>query len=238
MFATESIEAALQHCERMRPHIPPLYNSVRKFEEPIPRIDLTTCSNEQDDDFSSIYVNEQNNDLPSTFYDSGGKNESSELDVKPVIEEDGDDLIAYAQLFGNGSIATATATANNKDPLPFDDQQANVSTSMFSIDSVLFANNIQCESTPIPEAIANTTDSIDAHQVIANQIQDEIVENTQRLLLYGEQVVIDDELEFIHIPNQTLRAIKSVPKYEVKSNDIVCGNKPFKEDVCIAFAHN
>lgn len=57
--------------------------------------------------------------------------------------------------------------------------------------------------------------------------QREIDENVENLLLYGQRVAVDG-LEYVHIPGQELKAIEYEPKYEVKSNDLLCGNMPFK----------
>lgn len=59
----------------------------------------------------------------------------------------------------------------------------------------------------------------------------QIEANIHELLVHGQKVVIDHEVEYIHMPEQQLRGIGCI--YRVKSNDILCSNKPFKENVCI-----
>ena len=67
----------------------------------------------------------------------------------------------------------------------------------------------------------------------------QIEENLREVLLRGQTVVIDDELEYISIPDQQLEAIRCEPVYQIKSNDQLCGNKPFKPKVSenVSFVH-
>ena len=53
----------------------------------------------------------------------------------------------------------------------------------------------------------------------------------QQVLLNGENVVVDEDVEYLHIPGQQLQAIQCEPKYQTKANDVLCGNRPFKENV-------
>lgn len=55
--------------------------------------------------------------------------------------------------------------------------------------------------------------------------------NLREVLLRGQTVVIDDDLEYTSIPDQQLEAIRCKPVYQTKSNDQLCGNKPFKSNV-------
>ncbi|XP_031634223.1 uncharacterized protein LOC116347669 [Contarinia nasturtii] len=50
------------------------------------------------------------------------------------------------------------------------------------------------------------------------------------VLANGETVVVDDELEFIHIPGQILKALEFQPVYQTKANDELCANTPYKEN--------
>lgn len=59
----------------------------------------------------------------------------------------------------------------------------------------------------------------------------QINENVANVLLHGQKVVVSGEVEYLHIPNQELKPIKCVPEYDVEVNDLLCGNKPFKQHV-------
>lgn len=67
----------------------------------------------------------------------------------------------------------------------------------------------------------------DDEQTRKNQIE----ANLREVLLRGETIVFDGDLEYISIPNQELQAIHCKPEYRTKANDQLCGNNPFKENV-------
>lgn len=84
------------------------------------------------------------------------------------------------------------------------------------------AQQIEAENVNLREL--NNNDTVDEREALR---QREIAENVENLLLYGQRVAVDD-LEYVHIPGQELKAIEYEPNYEVKSNDLLCGNMPFK----------
>lgn len=61
--------------------------------------------------------------------------------------------------------------------------------------------------------------------------EQQIEANLREVLLRGTVTVIDDDLEFISLPNQQLAAIASEPTYQIKANDLLSGNVPFKSYV-------
>lgn len=76
--------------------------------------------------------------------------------------------------------------------------------------------------------------NVDDSQNRDKEAQKEQIEvNLREVLLRGQTVVIDDDLEYTSIPDQQLEAIRSTPVYQTKSNDQLCGNKPFKSNVSV-----
>lgn len=65
----------------------------------------------------------------------------------------------------------------------------------------------------------------------------QIAENVQMVLLYGQKVTYDDEVEYISIPDQKLNAILDEPTYQVKVNDLLSGKIAFKQYVRSCIFH-
>lgn len=237
-----------------RPMPPALYNPARLLEKPIPQAEFTIDAVGGEDDHA-------NNDLDTTFFDSGEFNgpieqlnnsgESNgleEIDVKPVIDDE--DLIAFELLFDDNE-STDSETADNDLLAIHEDQQPTDGTSKNS-DLESFGNGIRVESTRVDgnekgdvAAVAigpiNANDengaplnenvngrllkTIDDEETVRNK---EISANLEVLMLLGQKVVVSDDVEYVHIPSQQLKPIEDEPEYEVKANDFLCGNKPFK----------
>lgn len=79
----------------------------------------------------------------------------------------------------------------------------------------------------------NDADKNDAKEEEERQRRIEL--NLQTVLLFGAKCVVDADLEYIHLPNQNLRPFDYIPEYQVKTEDVLCGNKPFKQHVCFIF---
>lgn len=62
---------------------------------------------------------------------------------------------------------------------------------------------------------------------------EQIDANLREVLLRGQKVVFDGDLEYIHLPDQELQPMEAT--YETKANDALCGNIAFKCIVCILF---
>lgn len=147
-------------------------------------------------------------------------------DVKPVVNPE--DMNAFAQLFGDHPSATSN--------VPDQNDSSTINTESFN-------NGINIESTRLGayadkgsdgnvngdgENLVETTQgnaTIDAAKETREQ---QIEENVQQLILHGAKVVIDTDLEYVHMPDQELKAMEWIPQYEVKAGDALCGNKPFK----------
>lgn len=90
---------------------------------------------------------ERVDDLESTFFDSNEQNGSSRFDVKPRIEDDQEDLAAYAQLCDD-------TNAGAIDPL-IGEQQESVASNVSTVDATemreSFAKGIRIESTRISD---------------------------------------------------------------------------------------
>lgn len=201
-------------------------------------------------------------DLQTTYYDlenSYEMNNQEEIDAKPVV--DVEDIAALGDLFnenendGSEEVQQLAITEGNANTNDHFERLTDIPNS--------FGKTIACESTRISANVNLTSggvqnDTDDANENLndnaqadpnggndasnenanANEIdarKRQIDENVANVLLYGKKVVVNEEVEFIHIPGQDLQPIKDEPKYEVKSKDLLCGNKPFKQYVRTLF---
>lgn len=224
----------MKHCERLRAKLPPIYNHARLNENPIPPVEIVENG-----------PVENAVEAAENLFDSNELaqlNNSQEIDVKPIIEVDGDDVIAFERLFN----FNASVGSNEVDPLAVEEQQENVETNENATDSSelrdSFPKAIQFESTRIDADEQRDTNSSNETMETANDDQSsnkndntedgerlrEIEANAEYVLRNGQKVIVDNEVEYMHIPNQLLQAIEDAPMYEVKANDVLCGNKPFK----------
>lgn len=253
----ETFAAAIQKANDYRPQMPAVYNTARENERPIPRIELSAVEiNEQNSDEQnsgeqeeeeenpeqSVPENVQGDDqedLQSTFFDSVVLN-PTEVDVKPVMHAG--DIDALDNLFGE-------AASNQIDPLADDVQQGNVDSnhpqSNVSEASESFGNGIVQESTrndavglvqnaTVPDVVnvENVGDEMQQNEQEQEQERErQIAENARKVLLYGKKVVFDFDVEYMSLPDQKLEAIMDEPKYEVKTNDLLSGNKACKKYV-------
>lgn len=144
-------------------------------------------------------------------------------------------------------LSTASETLSNE----IDDEQeiAKTQSAVFSEPIVSFDNVIEHESTRIDaiETVENAAHNEMIHDDLSGisleaeaqeregERERQIAINTQKVILFGEKVVVDDDCEFISLPNQKLEPIKDAPKYQVKCNDVVSGKKAFKEYVICIF---
>lgn len=221
-----------------------MYNTARVLEQPIAPFEFVdanqqgggrTADGSENEDldttresFEFVEVNEQSGGgsnavstehgdtestesegLSTTFFDSNAQNGSSQLDEKPVVEDD-DALSAYGHLFNENE---------------FEPELDN---------NTSFTEGIHIESTPVSGEIRDDQSNEivpleEAHN--ENSVNQEIEKNVQLVLKYGVKVVIDADVEYLHIPSQVLKPKE--PTYDVKANDILCGNIPFKELVFV-----
>lgn len=152
---------------RLRPMVPVVYNTARTTEQPIPRAEFTIDENESVSETSSLTSEfqapgtaaadencELQDDLQSTWFDSGELNVSAQVDVKPVVHVDGEDLHAFEVLFNEDQ--TETATNVDVDPLAMNEgdqenaeanEHTNDSTSMIPqsfISAIVFESTRIC----------------------------------------------------------------------------------------------
>lgn len=101
----------------------------------------------------------------------------------------------------------------------------------------LVQNNVIAEVNKTSNENNNTVHETDSnHRGTSSNEADlenehQIEQNLQEVLQYGTKCVVDSDLEYIYIPNKTLKPIECSPEYEVKANDVLCGNIPFKQFV-------
>lgn len=229
---TVNFDDALCYIERLRAHLPALYNSLRENELPIPPVDVLN-----DDEVSSIEIVEET-------FDQNNESEQEE-DVKPTIFEQVQletcDVDAFDTLFNNGEDEEEVDTINEVDPLANDksvigEQIARVDqvddmhdTSVETIDEVsntqAMQNNIQHdkqtdESTgnEVAAAIGSTTND-QADQVVSDT-------NTNSQII----VKLDDDLEYIYTSIQDFRPYVE-NEFQIKANDALSNNRPFKKNV-------
>lgn len=91
--------------------------------------------------------------------------------------------------------------------------------------------NIASNDSTFFEETTTADQSMDEAQKNEQARLAQIESNVQELLNHGQKVVVDTEVEYIHMPEQQLKGIGFL--HRLKSNDALCGKKPFKENVCI-----
>lgn len=134
------------------------------------------------------------------------------------------------------STRASNVPTNNAEPTKPNNEMGAVETNGDDLDEPIATQNQRDEVYGDVGALNDNTDESNVAED-GDMSDDErarkhqIEENLRKVLLYGETVVLDEELEFISIPEQELKAIQCEPKYRTKSNDQLCGNIPFKENV-------
>lgn len=113
----------------------------------------------------------------------------------------------------------------------FFDENEETTTDQVNV-AQLHANNSNGSINSEENIAADQTNGNNASQMNEQARLAQIDANVEELLTHGQKVVYDDEVEYIHMPEQQLKAIERL-QYRIKSNDILCGNKPFKENVSI-----
>lgn len=203
------------------------------------RVEITTVN------VSSFWTDYE----PNLHSNSHQTIEHEELDVKPNVNaidiaafDDIFDTHSNTPLFTSTPIQHASACAANKaeeerQSVGENSGDGSAAALQLSIElaeeerrksNVSVANNEQYDRQSLGEnAVALTEEQ---------QCQLKVAENLKKLATHGTKVVIDDELEFVYDPEQKLVPIQFVPVYQTKSNDLLCGKIPFKENVCF-FLH-
>lgn len=215
-----------------------------------------------------VYLEQNSNgrqqaNLQPTLNISGELANLDQVDIKPVIALNGEELVAFENLFNesaisdesdplaltnvefestrNSAIENAVQNAvvvepsrsndENDEALSHDDLDQNDVAEQQS-----FANHENNNKSP-EKSSNNDTDKNDAKKEEERQRRIEL--NLQTVLLFGAKCVVDADLEYIHLPNQNLRPFDYISEYQVKTEDVLCGNKPFKQHVCfIVFKQN
>lgn len=195
-------------------------------------------------------------DLESTWFDQEGSNrpdemnDSAEMDFKQIIHVSAEDLVAFDDLFNENQ-----AQSDEDDPLATnnEDEDENVNTNAHSgpltsisgsfgnaisstrYGAIVDAENVSENADDHDESLQDVVPS-NANESHHNNLDEaerirQINKNVAMVLLHGQKVIVCDGLEYLHIPGQELKAMEYVPKFEVKTNDLLCGNKPFKRHV-------
>lgn len=159
----------------------------------------------------------------------------SQTDVKPVRLTSSEDLAAFDNLFGCHS-ASSSAT-NEVDPL----NESHDTDEVTSLEPQAVAVAVSEVIDPL-----NESENVDAsalehdgnygdhdktnEQTEQDERNEQIAANVLDVYLNGQRVVVDEDLEYIHIPDQELHAIVD-ETYRTKADDVLCGSRPFKETV-------
>lgn len=205
--------------------------------------DQVAMGKEQEEEGAQIENNENEEVNDTVFINVPGTGiDSSQNDVKPTISAD--DLAAFGNLFDSGEIdplgnslgANGSASESNIENVHERHQQdiaenfVENQTVAVDVDIQNEISSVQTEASAIDNQTDCNIDEINNEDEARNAI---ITANTRAVVLNGENVVVDEDLEYLHIPGQKLQAIQCEAKYETKMNDTLCGNRPFKENVCI-----
>lgn len=238
--------------ERKRRFLPATYNAAREHEQPIPLIAPTENAEEiTEENIESISeimqaASHQEEDLQETIPEvvDGSSREYIKLNV------DEEDMAAFEDLFGDVNQLQSQAVNDNDALVSSGDQDSTISSSVLQAS---FLRSIRIESTCAniepnagngdgttggdfdePNAAQNQRDEAETESDDEQARKKQIESNLQEVLLRGEIVILDEDLEYISIPGQQLRAIQCKPVYRTKANDPLCGNRPFKDVVCLS----
>lgn len=233
--------------------IPPTVFCERRDNETNGNDESGDFNNSDTDDVDSFDPpNNHSEELDTTFYDSGEMEpvhvylpeQNSSVDKKPELVMNDEDNGALDDVFNGNS--------NDIDP------NGMVEFESTRISAIASQNNLNDESCNENNKVFRRMDleknrftTVENNDVVtdeqANVTQNEaendgkdvrerqIEENLKKVLLYGEKVVVAEDVEYVHLPNEELKAMQCTPTYEVKANDMLCGNKPFKEFVRFIF---
>lgn len=251
-FYLDSFDAAIQKVQFDRRQMPAIYNDQRLFEQPIPRAEYS---------IDEIDVGAQD-DLQSTFFDSNAN--VSEIEVKPVIDVldmaaienifnfDAEPAVQYdvnqidPMTIGNvANLSIVDGSSNNEfeknvnsnDGLPDSSSTAGSFGSEFEHESTRIDANKKAEKSAQDVMVRDYLSGVNVAETQPNEAARKIAENVEQLVLHGEKVTCGD-VEYISIPGQILKPIMDEPAYTVKTTDMLCGKKAFKQYVRLCIAHN
>lgn len=202
-----SFDDAMNHAERLRSHLPAIYNEARIFEQPIPSIS-TAGEMIHDEQESVDGINNFEEEVSYLNDELTNESNDTTVDVKaPIFDEiqlPTQDALAFDAIFsGEASFAENEMTydsMNQNDPLE------NSSAEAAQID-MPFEENRCTES----------SNEVDREPISQNITGREIT------------ITVDDELEYTFTSSADfLPNIENV--YQVKQHDILCDNLPFKQN--------
>lgn len=227
IFVTESFENAKEFCSRFRPVLPVAYSSANLNKQPAP----------------SNVAGEQLNE------------ESDEEDkfVLPTVHMDSTDLVALDDIMTDDSVDNYTndEQSDDSESINMDEEPNDQGENDGNENSKSQENDddeLDLESNLLTESLTDTEENNDTGndaEFSATSNDNNLARNNNILLQSCENETVDlmengqtritqffsDGMEMSYIYGQKLR----IPKdpYQVKENDELSGNLPFKENVCI-----
>lgn len=225
----------MAHVERLRPYLPALYNPDREIEQPIPPVDyLDEDENnvETDDDASHI---EEESDDGCLDRSCDSENCVDELSTLSHASEKIEDVIDENPNRSDGNKNSVVEAVT--DPVPTDNQH-----------NEQHEKSLQNEEEIKPIIRLDRLDTVALDNLFANQNETlNIVDGDQATNIQGDQsniqnniqeskeqslttIKCDDGLEFTFSSIEDFRP-KDGNVYQMKANDPLCGNRPFKMNV-------
>lgn len=211
---------ALNYVNRSRRILPALYNSARENERPIP----PTIASDAEETFFDA-TDDDETFFGDNFGDANGnvsvEEEEQIEDVKPIVlaevQLNDSDVNAFDALFNDN--AEGNNVKNDMDPLSNNvneaagDVDADASIDISSNDGIQAAQN---------ETAANN-DSIGNDRAEQAPSDSELT-----------TIKLDDSVEIVYSSLQDFRPYIE-NEFQIKSNDVLCHNRPFKQNVRVLF---
>lgn len=232
---TDSFERGLDYCANRRPHTPPLYNPSRAIAKPIPSLvfsidqaNVQSDSDEIESDSNSTIEENSENDIVTESQDL---DENSNIDeAQQTLDENVDDE----------NVGAETSDVENSDEVESnaveEPQNAHENENDDEIQQVGIENgnaHSDCEpqnENEDPKHVLGAVD-IDAEDESAIisllELKNKVAKKKDGKIYITQK--IDNDLEMTYVYGEKPKAL--APLYQIKINDVISANIPFKENV-------
>lgn len=213
--AIGTFDEARTHVNRLRPQMPAKYYDERESELPIPPTEMHGSN-----DFEIVMFNAHNDTNADDMNVTHGNESTDEEDVKPAIfgevEIDGADQNALDQLLVEESGANGSDSFDHEEFDPFSD-----------------SSNVTESHNPGYTGAGTTADQVGLGSANGTPREANTTETNEK---QKKLVKLDDSLEYEYISQDDFRPFVLDDGFQIKANDDLSKNWPFKQNVCI-FKH-
>lgn len=255
----ESFENASEHCRRLRAQLPVHYNRRRQFHRPIPSLNPSSSDSENDDidDQNVVDARQQQGNVSVHSGDEidgesiAHNTDSSSInaDIQSNASVHSDDEVDGESLAHNSTKVSEENSTNEPITCELESEAGSQNESQNNNEIAVGAagsgekdedikhslQTIQMDASD--ESAINSLFCVNDNSIQLNQNSELVLDAGKSAEKRGDKIVItkiiDDDLQMTYTHGEKLNALQ--PLYQVKLNDPLSENIPFKENVRIFY---